>query len=173
MATRTKKKSQPRKATKPTDKPKVKSTKAVLRLRVDMVEELLIRGASPGQIMRYSAENWKVGSRQTEYYIQFAHKRLEKASHVVRSEQVGKAIRRYDSLYNKAIESGDFTEARNCQRAMDRLLGLEAPTKFEAEVKRKDEPNEDQLKDALISVLDEIGLASSYPKAEAGAKSKS
>ena len=101
-----------------------KSTSAELELRVKTACKLLIEGKSREEIVQYSTKKWRVGERQADKYIQKAKEII--ATTVKREVEYdySRAIMRYDDLYKRALEKGDYRTAMSINKEMTLLQGL-------------------------------------------------
>jgi hypothetical protein len=108
-----------------------KVTKAVFAERIEKVVELLVLGLRPSEIVRYIAEktDWDIKPRQVDNYIHHANAEITASSAINRDREVGKALRRFESLYKANMTIQDYKAALSVQKARNEMLGLNAPTK--------------------------------------------
>jgi hypothetical protein len=113
--------------------PGTKPTNAELKRRVNTVSDLLLMGSSRAEILQYIAEKtpWGISERTIDDYIARATEAYRKVAEFHREEQLGKAIRRLEMLFLRAMKVQDFQRALATQRELNALLGLYAPTKME------------------------------------------
>lgn len=113
-----------------------KSTNAEIVGRVTKVFDLLVLGSSRAQILQYVAEKttWGVNERQVGYYIEKANKKLEAAAEYHQKRELGKALTRLNILFMSCMKVQDYQRALAVQREINAMLGLNAPTKIEAEI---------------------------------------
>ncbi|MBT7070462.1 MAG: hypothetical protein HN975_06175 [Anaerolineae bacterium] len=106
-----------------------KPTKAELTQRVARISELLLRGASRAVICQYVSEktDWGVTDRTVDRYIESATVTIKAGAETDLEYETGKAKERYEFLWNKALSTHDYREARGVQKDRSALLGLEAP----------------------------------------------
>lgn len=105
-----------------------KSTAAVKGIRVGQILDLLIRGASRGDIMQHAAKHqWGIRTRQIDSYIAAARAELRTYENVDRSEQLGVARKRLELLFAASIRDKDFKTALSVQREINLLESLYAP----------------------------------------------
>lgn len=101
-----------------------KSSIITVNERVMKVANMLIEGKSRISIIHYGSDTWSVGERQVEKY-------LAKARELIKGEIVknlefdyAKAIRRYEDLYQKAIDEKDYRLALSINKELTVLQGL-------------------------------------------------
>lgn len=101
-----------------------KSSIITVNERVMKVADMLIEGKSRISIIHYGSDAWNVGERQIEKY-------LAKARELIKGEIVknlefdyAKAIRRYEDLYQKAIDEKDYRLALSINKELTVLQGL-------------------------------------------------
>lgn len=101
-----------------------KSSIITVNERVMKVADMLIGGKSRISIIHYGSDTWSVGERQVEKY-------LAKARELIKGEIVknlefdyAKAIRRYEDLYQKAIDEKDYRLALSINKELTVLQGL-------------------------------------------------
>lgn len=107
-----------------------KPTEAELVLRIDQVLELLVAGASRAEILRFATETWKVSERTVDAYLMRARDALEAEAAIHRPREIGLAIRRYTRLFRDMKKAQDFKGALAAQKALNDLLGIDAPKKI-------------------------------------------
>lgn len=101
-----------------------KSNINTINQRVIKVANMLIEGKSRISIVHYSSENWNIGERQVHKYITKARE-LIKAEIVKNLEfDYAKATRRYEDLYQKAIDEKDYRLALSINKELTVLQGL-------------------------------------------------
>lgn len=101
-----------------------KSSKTIVNQRVLEIIEMLINGKSRISIVHYGSTNWSVGERQIDKYI-------AKARAIIQDEVVknleydyAKAIKRYENLYQHALEEKDYRLALSVNKEITSLQGL-------------------------------------------------
>jgi len=101
-----------------------KSNAHTVNQRINTIAEMLIDGKSKTSIIHYSSDNWNIGKRQTENYISKARELIK--GEIVKNIEYdyAKAIKRYENLYNKAIEVEDFRLALTVNKEITNLQGL-------------------------------------------------
>lgn len=92
--------------------------------RIAEVSEMLIEGKSRAHIVQYSSDNWNIGERQTDKYISKAREYL--LSEIKRDIEYdyAKAMKRFESLYNKAIDKKDYKLALAINKEICAIQGL-------------------------------------------------
>ena len=103
-----------------------KCTAAEVEKRVTIVFELICEGKFDFEIYRTVAaeHNWNVGDRQIANYVRRANDMLKGYSAYDRKKELGKAIARYNLLFNKALESKDYQACIRVQDKLNKLMGL-------------------------------------------------
>ncbi len=102
----------------------MKSSQSILLQRIREITNLLINGNSRDSIVQYSSENWSIGERQTDKYIQKAKEVIETSIIKSISYDYAKAVSRYEELYKHCIERKDFKTATNINKELANLQGL-------------------------------------------------
>jgi hypothetical protein len=119
----------------PSDRPFSKATDAEITARVDEVLNLMLAGASRADILRYSSETsepgqpgtvrpWGVTTRQIENYMARAHDLLEAQAEKDRDKLYRLHMARRETLYARAVSSGDIRSAHAVLRDTDEMLNL-------------------------------------------------
>lgn len=132
----------------------IKSTKAEVELRVQTIVKWILQGRSYTDIVRYSAKNWGISSRQADNYVKMAKDDVKATTKITKEEQITLAIARYNDLYLQNYTGKDFRECRNVQDSLNKLLGLNEAEKIDITTKMEG-MTEDQLyilTDLLISM---------------------
>jgi hypothetical protein len=108
-----------------------KSTNAEIEERVTTVYRMITGAASRQEILRYGSATWGVTERQVEDYVARATKRFSARAAVVREQELGKAIARFEDLYRKNLKAPDLREAHSVLSDFSKLLGLYEAMKVE------------------------------------------
>ncbi|WP_228464739.1 hypothetical protein [Chryseobacterium antibioticum] len=101
-----------------------KSSKHTVRQRINEVSEMLIKAKSRNEIIHYSSENWNVGERQIDKYIAQARKLIQSEIQKNIEYDYAKAVRRYETLYQSAIDNRDYRLASSINKEIANLQGL-------------------------------------------------
>ena len=101
-----------------------KSDKNTVNQRVNIVAEQLIEGKSRTEIIQYSSDNWTVGERQTDKYIAKARELISKENKKNVMYDYGKALKRYEHLFSKAMGEKDYRLALSVNKEISQLQGL-------------------------------------------------
>lgn len=101
-----------------------KADKNTINLRVSIVAKHLIEGKSRAEIMHLSATNWNVRKRQTDKYIAKARELISNENKKNVRYDYGKALKRYELLYSKAMEEKDYRLALSVNKEISQLQGL-------------------------------------------------
>lgn len=102
-----------------------KSTNTEIDNRVNQVYDLLLRGYSKTQIVRYCAENFKVSLRQTESYLQRARVLQSIDSELERPEWLIGALSRLQEYERRAAEKNQLATAMRSVELQAKLLRFE------------------------------------------------
>lgn len=106
-----------------------KPTKAQKEQRLTFVLNLLAQGCRRGEIKRRFGEEFDCQGRTAETYIRRAREIAREAAGQDRDEMVFEALRFYRAMINdNKISAADRIRAR---KQLDRLMGLDAPTRVE------------------------------------------
>lgn len=137
--------------------------------RLEIVEELLIKGLSSVQIRGYLWENEKIllHRKSVEIYVTKINKKLEKAKAPHREREIQKAIRRLELWMSKSDMIQDYRTAAQIQGMLNKLLGLNAPDKMDIDAKVTDVPAIDYSK---LSTAQLRELKALLEKAKPGGK---
>ncbi len=101
-----------------------KSSGNTIIQRVSVVSALLINGNSRDSIVQYCSENWEIGERQSDKYIQKAMTLIEKSVKRNISYDYAKAVRRYEDLYKLNMDKKDYRTALAVNKELTTLQGL-------------------------------------------------
>lgn len=101
-----------------------KSSKYIVNQRITEVVDMLIAGKNRNAIIQYGSDCWNVGERQIDKYIAKARDLIQSDIQKNIEYDYAKAIRRYEELYNKAIENEDFRLALSINKELTNLQGL-------------------------------------------------
>jgi hypothetical protein len=122
---------------RPTDPDYIKPNAAEMTRRLNIVEELILKGLNSFDIWRYlaEAENLDISKRTTERYIQKVNKKWDKAKEPLREREIKKALKRYNMFLNECLLNHDPRGAAKVQDSICKLLGLNAPDKMDIKAK--------------------------------------
>lgn len=112
-----------------------KVTQAEMERRVNVVYEMLLNGASRHAILQYCSSTWKITPRHGDNLIAKANKAFEEQAAFVRERELGKSINRLTALYMRTMADKDYRGALAVQKELNSMLGLNAPTRSEHEIK--------------------------------------
>lgn len=101
-----------------------KSSKHIVEARVKEVAKLLITGKSSEELVHYSSENWSIGERQAEKYLQKARALITQSVKKEINFDYAKAIMRYEELYKLSFERKDYKTAMSIIKEITALQGL-------------------------------------------------
>lgn len=111
----------------------MKVSKAELERRRLDIYGLVIDGAPFRTIRQYMAEKlpWSVDDRTLRRYVKACTEEFAKEAKRERDELKGQAHLRLERLYAMAVQKAKVRDALAVQEAINRLHGLNAPTKAE------------------------------------------
>lgn len=112
-----------------------KATQVEIEQRVNTVYELLMNGASRHAICQHAAKTWGISFRTTDRLIAQANKAFEEEAATVRERELGKSIRRLETLFLRSMHVQDYKTCLSVQREINTMLGLHAPSRSEHEIK--------------------------------------
>lgn len=105
--------------------------RTVMTLRVQQVVSWLLDGVPTIEVVKRVEEKWGVGRRQAYRYVDAANEQVEAVSAQEVKGATTLALFRLTELYHAAMSSGDLKVALDIVKAQARMLGLNAPEKFE------------------------------------------
>ena len=88
-----------------------KATNAEMQRRVNEVALMLAEGATRPEIVQYASKKWGISERQTDTLIKRANAIFEQESSFVREAEFGKALRRLNTIFAKAMKVQDYRVA--------------------------------------------------------------
>jgi hypothetical protein len=100
-------------------------------LRVQQVASWVLDGASTAEIVVRSTKKWRVSERTAKRYLAAARVQIEAVSAQELRSAATLALYRLTELYFAALNGGDLKTALDVVKAQNRMLGLNAPEKFE------------------------------------------
>lgn len=101
-----------------------KSSKYTVNQRINEVVDMLIEGRNRFKIIQYGSTQWNIGERQIDKYIAKARDLIQMDVKKNIEYDYAKAIRRYEELYNKAIENEDYRLALSINKEISTIQGL-------------------------------------------------
>lgn len=108
-----------------------KADKATVIKRTNEVLKLLLAGAEFEDIRQYASDKgWQLCYRQIRRYLEWAYKRLAKATHRDQEQLLGRHLMQRRALYARALKTNDIRTALNVLRDEASLEGLYPPTKI-------------------------------------------
>jgi hypothetical protein len=132
----------------------IKSDSSEFDKRVNTVYLLILQGFQRKQIIQYVSENFNVGERQTDNY-------LEKAREIIKSNidndtnsKKNEILNQFYDLYQKNYQLEEYRECRNVLVSIANILGVEAPKKTDITTNGKELPNT-ALKVEIVRSIDE------------------
>jgi hypothetical protein len=126
-------------------KPFKKCTNVMMEKRVSAVFSLLLSGLRAQEIYEYVNQmaakeekekpkelwewHWEVSQDTIQYYVGKANEMFRDQSKFKREMEFGKALVRLNTLYRRCITSKDLRTALQVQKAINDLVGLNAPVR--------------------------------------------
>lgn len=104
-----------------------KATTAQMEARKTQVLTMLVNGADRAEILAYAAKNWQISPRSADTLIKRANAVFEQEAEPVRKAEIGRAIRRLNLIFKKAMSVQDFRVALTAQKQLNDLLALNQP----------------------------------------------
>jgi len=109
-----------------------RSTEAQLELRIATLYEMIVKGCSRAYILRFTAEQWELESRQTDTYLAIVSERIQNTYGIDYKKTIlSNHLAQLEDLYAKNYTIEDFRECRNIIESRNKLLGLNEVTKSE------------------------------------------
>ena len=102
----------------------LKSDKNTIERRIKSISSMLINGNNREFIVLYCSENWNIGERQADKYINKARTLIKQSVKKQVAYDYAKAVRRYEELYRLSIEKKDYKTALSVNKELTTLQGL-------------------------------------------------
>ncbi|GEM_PF-443630 len=102
----------------------IKTDKITVEQRIKDIAIMLINGNNREFILLHCSENWNIGERQSDKYIERAKSLVEKSIKKRVEYDYAKAVRRYEDLYRLSLEKKDFKTALSVNKELTTLQGL-------------------------------------------------
>jgi hypothetical protein len=129
-------------------------TSAAVELRAEQVATLLIQGKTKRHIVKFAQEQgWGVGDRSIDNYICKAKDLVKAYAEKEFEANYTLAEARLNDLYDQCYNAGDFGECRKIQEAINKLHGLDAPTKTDLTTKGQSITDTEAIKKAFLESL--------------------
>lgn len=107
-----------------------KSTDAEVELRINHVYNMVVKGETRKDIVRYGSKTWDVSSRTIDEYLARVHLEIKETYNKEYKEHIiSKQLVQLDDLYKKNYGNEDFRECRSLIETKSKLLGLNEPDK--------------------------------------------
>ena len=107
------------------------ATDTEISIRVWNTLDLRVRGYSRAKIVEITTNNYKVCERTADTYIAKANLILNENNQYLKNEMIALQKARLEDLLQKAYDSGDHKEARAIIESINKLFGLEQPSKVD------------------------------------------
>ena len=118
-----------------------KSDSSEFDKRVNTVYLLILQGFQRKQIIQYVSENYKVGERQTDNYLEKAREIIKSNIDNDTSSKKNEILNQFYDLYQKNYQLEDYRECRNLLSNISNILGIEAPKKTDITTNGKEISN--------------------------------
>lgn len=108
-------------------------TSAEKEKRINVVEELMMQGASRKEILQYCAKEFKTQDRAVDYYIAEAKAHIKSNFDTMFDKEYFKAniFKRLESLYQQNLDIEDFKECRAILKELRDMFGLNEASKLD------------------------------------------
>lgn len=101
-----------------------KSTKAGIIARLMILEQLLLKGWSYGQIVEYGRRNWDIGRANISKYLEQIREKWSEVYAEQSKTNLELAINRREMLYKKTLAEDDKALALMILNSLDKIKGL-------------------------------------------------
>ena len=110
-----------------------KATKNEIEKRILTIYQMILKGYSRVEILRYASEKtkWNVSGRQVETYLHRAQERYKKNLDKKEEFLLGKSYTRLENLYRKSFDNSDFKTCLQIEKTIIETFGLEQPKKID------------------------------------------
>jgi len=102
-----------------------KATNYEIIQRVKTVIDFLLDGLSRYEILQYTAKNWKLHTRQTDQYIEWANTRIARMAKKAEEHAFNKIRARLEREYRRAVQKQDGRLVRMLIQDMRDLYGFD------------------------------------------------
>lgn len=120
----------------------MKATDAEIQIRINTIFDMVVKGISRKNIVRYCAENFKIESRQVDEYLSRVYDEIKETySKEDKEKLISKQMAQLDDLYLKSYNNEDYRECRSIIESRSKLLGLNAPDKTDVTTNGKEISN--------------------------------
>ena len=102
-----------------------KCTKIEKEERIFRVYKLICKGESRADIARYAAQNWGIGYRQVDEYIQRARELMKEDFKMSRDEFAVEILEGYKDLRRRAIADKQHAVALGCLTRMAAMTNVD------------------------------------------------
>jgi hypothetical protein len=104
-----------------------KRTKGEMVELIEQVKLLIIKGNVDYAIVKTLMKLHNVGDRQARKYVDKAHSELTESTKMEVEKHRNQSIKRYNYLFNKAIEAGQVKTALSVLVQLDKITGASHP----------------------------------------------
>ncbi len=122
-------------------------------LRIEAVVNMLLSGYSRIEIVNKCNKDYGVQSRMIDNYIAEAKKIIKEQTDKDIEQNIAIAYNRLNSLYKNSLNEGDYSECRQIQQTINKLLGLDAAMKADITTKGEKISDIDSIKHAFLESI--------------------
>jgi len=116
----------------------MKADKTEVEQRINELTKMLLNGCNREDILLHCSDNWGIGERQSDNYILRAKDKIELSARQKIEYNYGKSERRFEDLYKKCYDKGDYKTAAMINKELSTLQGL---YKLQVEIEHSGEVN--------------------------------
>lgn len=102
----------------------MRATKTIQLKRENEIACFLIEGKTRDFIIQYSSENWSLGERMVDKYINRAKNLISESIDKDLKYDYSKALRRYEKLFELSFHNKDYKTAITINKEIATLQGL-------------------------------------------------
>lgn len=128
-------------------------TETEVIIRVEGVVEMLLNGHSRMDIVNFCNKKYGVQSRMVDNYIAQAKLIIKEQTDKDIEQNIAIAYNRLNDLYKRSLKEGDYSECRQIQGSINKLLGLDAAVKTDITTKGEKINDIDTIKKAFLESI--------------------
>jgi hypothetical protein len=126
---------------------------AEILIRIDTVVEMILKGLSRSEIVRQCNSLYGINSRMADNYIADAKKIIKEQCDKNIEQNIATAYNRFNLLFQKSYAIQDYSECRQIQQSINKLLGLDAAVKTDITTKGEKINDIDTIKKAFLESI--------------------
>jgi hypothetical protein len=108
-----------------------KADSSEMEKRINECYLLILQGHNRKFIIRYFAENYKIGERQVENYLNRAREEISKEYTINTEYKKNEILAQYYDLYNKAYNEEDYKLCQSILKDIGGIFGVDAVKKID------------------------------------------